>query len=268
MVVVSLCETNIPISGTLQLMLDVHAPVNQEVVFPEVGSAVDPFMISDGYIEPPRTLPNGKQLHRRVWMLSPALPGETVFQPLEIHAGAALITTEPIVVSATSLLPPGLEVFEIKDIAAPISLLPEQAKRRHLWKILLIAAVAVLIPILAIRRIRRPKPAIVLLPHEAAFQALENLPEDPLEKIQALTDILVAYVGGHFRFPTAGKTIPEIIPLLPRKVLLGRRYKLESYLVASEQIRFSNQVPYGFADGFEQYVRGFVEETTPEAICD
>lgn len=266
--VVSLSETNILSSGSIQLMLDVHAPAGNEVVFPEVGISVAPFAISDGYTEPPQTLPNGKQRHRRVWTLVPALPGKTVFQSLEIHAGAATLLTEPIAVSVSSLLPPGLDVFEIKDIAAPAPLLPEQAKRQRLWKILFAATMIMALPVLLIRRVRKPAPIPVLPPHEAAFLALEKLPEDPLEKTQALTEILVAYIGRRFRFSTGGKTIPEIIPFLPKKILLGRRYKLEKYLAASEQVRFSNRISDGFAGEFERYVHGFVKETTEEDACD
>ena len=268
MVIVSLSETNIPTYGSIQFILDVHAPPKSKVVFPELESLVKPFTVSGGYTEPPQALPNGKQRHRRTWMLIPALPGETVFQSLEIHAGAATLLTEPIAVSVSSLLPPGLDIFEIKDIAAPAPLLPEQAKRRQLWKILFSAAMILAFLVLLIRRMRKSVPIPVLPPHETAFQALERLPEDPLEKIQSLTEILVAYIGRRFRLPTAGKTIPEIIPFLPKKILLGRRYKLEKYLKTSEQARFSNRIPDGFADEFGQYVRAFVKETTEEDVCD
>lgn len=267
MLAVSLSKTNIPTSGSIQLVLDVHAPVGCEVVFPEIGSAVAPFAISDGYAEPLQTLPNGKQRHRRVWTLVPALPGETVFQALEIRAGTTHLATDPVAITTTSVLPPDLDVFELKDIAAPILPLPEQARRRKLWFVLLAGATAAMLATLVVLRIQRPKPTIVLPPHEIAFQALENLPEDPLEKIQALTDILIAYVGDRFQLQTSGKTIPEIIPLLPRKTLLGRRYKLETHLLASEQIRFSNQVPAGFAEGFEDYIRGFIGEMKKGTPC-
>ena len=177
MLAVSLSETNIPTSGSIQLVLDVQVPPGIKVVFPEVGNAIDPFMISDGYAEPLQTLPNGKQRHRRVWTLVPALPGETVFQSMEIRAGTAHIATDPIAITTTSVLPPDLDVFEIKDIAAPIPLLPEQTRRRQLWKILLAGAVAVLL-VLAIVRIRRPKPIIVLPPHHAWLAKEESLPQE------------------------------------------------------------------------------------------
>lgn len=268
LVVVTLSETNISSSGSIQLMLDIHAPPQSTILFPELESPIKPFTISSDHTEPPQTLPNGKQRHRRVWTLLPSLPGKTIFQALDIHAGGANITTEPIPISTTSLLPADLDVFEIKDIAPPAPLLPEQAKRQRRWKILFAAGLLLLLPILILRHMREPAPIPVLPPHETALQALEKLPEDPLKKIQALTDLLVTYIGRRFQLPTTGKTIPEIISLLPEKTLLGRRYKLESYLLTSEQIRFSNQIPNGFSDEFKQYIYTFIMETTPEAPCD
>ena len=267
-VIVSLSETNITSSGSIRFTVDVHAPANREVVFPEVGSAVEPFMISDGYTEPPQTLPNGKQRHRRVWILVPALPGETVFQPLNIQAGTGVIQTKPVVVFVTSLLPSGLTEFEIKDIAAPISLMPEQARQQRRWKIILVIAAGALLLFILLRHARKPRHIPTLPPHEIAFLALANLPDEPLEKIQALSEILVAYLGGRFELATAGKTIPEIIPLLPKERLLGRREKLEKYLVTGEQIRFSNRIPAGFSDDFEHYLHDFIQETAQEAACD
>lgn len=266
--IVSVSETNITSSGTLQLTLDVHAPLGVDVVFPEVESLVEPFTVSGVRTEPLQTLPNGKQQHRRVWALIPALPGETVFPSLEIHAGTTRITTDPIAISVSSLLPPGLEVFEIKDIAAPLPLLPEGARKRRVWKILFAGMGVAAGLIFLICHFRKPKLFIVAPPHETAFQALETLPENPLEKIQALTKILIDYLDGRFELPTSGKTIPEIIPLLPGSILQGRHRTLETYLETSEQIRFSNKIPAGFAAEFKKYICAFIEETTQEAPCD
>ncbi|VGO22372.1 hypothetical protein [Pontiella sulfatireligans] len=266
-VIVSASETNIPTSGKIHLMIDVHAPPNAAVVFPEIEYFIEPFSVVDGYAEPVQILPNGKHLHRRAWVLVPNLPGESIFQPLEIQVGTASVATEPIAVQVTSLLPAGIEAFEIKDIAGPAELLPEQEKQQRLGLILLGFAVIATFLTLLINLIHRPKVEIVLAPHEAAFQALENLPEDELDRIQTLTEILLAFIGGRYRIPTAGKTINEILPHLPKPQLLGRREPLEGFLTTGEQIRFSNKVPDGFADELENYVRSFVD-AVKEVPCD
>ncbi len=266
--IVSASETNIAATGQVQLTLDVQVPPGTDVVFPEVGNRVEPFTLSGSWTEPLQTLPNGKILHRGVWLLVPSLPGEVVFQPLEIAAGPATLKTEPILVSVRSILPEGLDTLEIKDIAAPAILLPGQKKTQQRWLVFLGIATAAALVVLCIGLGRRPKRVAVLPPHELAFQALENLPGDPLEKIHKTSEILLSFIGGRFNLPTLGKTINEVVPLLPKKVLLGRRHKLEKFLLAAEEIRFSNRIPPGFPENYEQYVRGFVEEMKQEAPCD
>ncbi len=266
-VIVSASETNITTAGKIQLMIDVHAPPGAEVGIPEMDAVAKPFLVSDSYSEPVQTLPNGKHLHRRGWMLIPSLPGETVFQPFKISAGSTTVETDAITVNVTSLLPKELTTFEIKDIAGPAILLPEEKQRQKLWLILSGIAVAVACLAFAIKLIRRPQKPVVLAPHETAFLALKNLPADELEKIQALTVILLSFIGARFNLPTTTRTVHEILPHLPKELLLGRRQDLEKMLIESEQIRFSNKVPPGFADELENYAHAFVEEMK-EAPCD
>lgn len=266
-VIVAASETNILTAGKIELMIDVHAPPAAEVVFPDVAYCVEPFSVADGYSEPIQLLQNGKHHHRRVWTLLPSLPGEVIFQSLEISAGSVSVKTEPIKVLVTSLLPQDLDSFEIKDIAEPVALLPEEKQKQTLWLILSVTAVVIAIATLIIKRICRPKRIIAPAPHETAFRALENLPDNELEKIHALTEILLAFIGGRFTLPTSARTVNEILPLLPQAIPPERNKRLEKFLLDSEQIRFSNKVPAGFTGEFERYVCSFVEEMK-EAPCD
>lgn len=260
-VIVSASETNISTAGKILLMIDVHAAPDSDVSFPEVGYFVEPFSIADSYTEPIQMLPNGKQLHRRVWTLVPNLPGETHFEPLKITVGSTELKTDPITVQVTSLLPAGIEAFEIKDIAEPATLLPEQKKKKQFGFILLIGSAILAALIFSMKMIRRPKTVIVLAPHEIAFEALNQLPAEELAKIQALTEILLDFIEGRFQIPTTGKTINEILPhLTPWPTM-------DELLIAGQQIRFSNKVPAGFADQLTAYVRTFVEEMKEEP-CD
>jgi hypothetical protein len=266
-VIVSASETNISTAGKIQLMIDVHAPPTAEVVFPDIEYFIKPFSVADSYGEPIQILSSGKHLQRRVWTLVPSLPGETVFQPLEISAGLVTVKTEPVNVLVTSLLPQGLDTFEIKDIAESVVLLSEEKQKHKLWLILSVTAGAIAVLTFIIKRIFRPKKIIVPAPHEAAFLALENLPDNELEKIHALTEILLAFIGGRFNLPTSASTVYEILPLLPKALLPERSEPLEKFLLDSEQIRFSNKVPAGFAGELDSYVRTFVEEMK-EDPCD
>jgi len=266
-VIVSLSETNISTAGTIQLMLDIHARANTEVVVPEIEPCIEPFTVANHYAEPVQTLPSGKLLHRRVWTLFPSLPGAYSFQPLEVLAGSTSIKTAPVQVGVTSLLSPNIEHFEIKDIAASVDLLPEEKQHNQRWLVLSgIVGIGFILRII-VRLTRRPKKTVLLSPAETAFQAMENLPQDELQRIQALTAILLVFIEGRLNVPTTGKTISEIIPHLPKDILLGRREPLETILTTSEQIRFSNKIPFGFSVELQEYVRSFVE-TMKEVPCD
>jgi hypothetical protein len=261
--IISIGETNITTTGKVQLMLDLHAPLGTEVVFPEISSSIEPFTISSHYSEPQQALPNGKILHRQVWILVPELPGDVLFKPLEISVGNTTLTTDPILIRVDSILPPGLESFEIKDIAAPVTLLPEQEKKQRLGMLLIGATVLLILFTSVIRLFRRQKNIPLIPPHETAIQALTNLSDDPAVRIHELNRILRAYIESRFALPMVGKTAAEILPL----VIDNNFQQLTAFFESGEQIRFSNRVPDGFAEEAEQTVRDFIETTKPEAPC-
>lgn len=253
-VIVSLSETNIPSSGKITAMIDVHVPDGIEPTVPSMGNFIDPFSVGDGYTEPIQTLPNGKKLHRRVWVLLPSLPGKTVFQPLEISAGGETIKTEPISIGVSTLIPEGTEELAIRDIAAPIELLPAQEKkRRSMYTVVGVLLALGLIPFI-IYLVRKPKIETVILPHEAASQSLKNLPGDSIERIHELNHIFRTYHQARFRFPMIGKTVVELSVVLDDTEII-------SFLERCDDIRFSNKVPEGFVAEAEQFVRSYIEKT-------
>lgn len=261
--IVTLSETNIPTSGRIRLMIDVHAPAHSEVILPDLGNAVDPFTVDNrgNYTEPVQILPNGKHLTRRVWSLVPGLAGTNEFQSLEIHAGAETVKTQPVRVTVESLLPPGTDSFEIKDIAEPITLLPEQEKKRRSIYTVLGVLFGLIIVFLLISRLRKPKAVQLVLPHEAAFQSLESLPEDPVEKIHKINRILRSYYEARFGIPMIGKTLVEISGFLDDEEIIP-------FLERCEDLRFANKVPTGFTDEAEQFVRNYIERTLEVPSCD
>ena len=266
-VIVTLSETNIPTSGKIQLLLDVHAPANTKVVLPNLGHLVAPFSIADSHSEPVQNLPNKKWLHRRIWTLLPALPGNVRLQPLEISVGSITLATAPIEVQVSSMLPEGLEDFAIKDITAPVEFLPKEKQRKQIGRITAAGAGGLMVLILIIKWIRRPRKIEVLSPHQKAYDALKELPEDPLEKVQALNEILLAFMNDFFHVPMAGKTLGEVCSALPKKVLLGRRPKLEQFLTTSEEARFSQIISDDFAEEMEQFTQTFIAATPEDKPC-
>jgi hypothetical protein len=266
-VIVSLSETNVLTSGQIRMVLDVHAPEGEEVVFPEIAGAIAPFTVEESYTEPVRFLPNGKHLHRQVWTLDPGLPGQTQFQSLEIRAGTETVKTDPVALSVRSLLPANLDKPEIRDIAAPAERLPEEKARLRLRYILLGFSGMMALLALVAHWVRRPKKTQELSPEEAALQALDQLPEKDLARINETRRILLDYLDRQFQIQTAGKTTGEIIRNIPKYPLLGRRNTLVDKLTTNDLVRFSNRIPEGYADHLVGYVRGFVEETM-EVPCD
>jgi hypothetical protein len=257
MVIVSLSDTNLASSGKIRLSVDVHAPPGAEVIIPEIEPLIEPFRVAGGYAEPVQTLPNGKQLHRRTWILLPDLPGSTLFQPLVITAGSTAIQTEPVTVSVTSVLPEGLEELEIRDLAGPAVLLPGDRERRKLWLLLAAALAGAGGAFLMARRIRRREDALPPAPHEMALEALQTLPDPPPERIHELNRILRVYLEARFDLPAVGKTSQEILgydtPALDADIA--------RFLEAGEAFRFSHRVPEGFAGEAEEGIRRFIEQT-------
>lgn len=264
MVVVSVSDTNITTAGEVQLMIDVHAPPGDEVVFPDIAPLIEPFSVADSYQEPMRMLPNGKHLHRRVWTLIPSLPGYAHFQEMEMTVGSARIATDPLTISVDSLLPEGLDSLEIRDISEPVDLLPEQTAKRRLRSILLAAGLiaGLLTGGLYMAKHRKEKPPVP--PYEAALASMAALPDDTLARIRALTQLLLVFIERRYQLPLSAKTLREILAQLKMERLLENDARLEPMLTASEHIRFSNRIPAGFADELEAFVRSFVEERKEE----
>lgn len=258
--IVSLSETNITSSGSIQLTLDIHAAENMNVPDLALDYFISPFTVTDHYAEPVQQLPSGKQLTRRVWTLIPPLPGTYSFLPLELQIGTTQIETAPIKVHVSSLLPKHIEGFEIKDITDPVTLLPQEQKKHKFWSISSMAVALIILLSLMIRQLCRPKKKIILTANETALLALEQLPEDELTRIQELNKILLRFIAQRFNLPATSRTRDELFPLLPKNELLGRREALEDLLTESEHICFSNQIPNGFALKQEEYIRSFVEE--------
>jgi hypothetical protein len=266
--IVSVNKTNITTIEEIQLMLEVQVPLGMEVTIPEVTPVIEPFSLSHSFSDPQQTLPNGKILHRYIWVLVPELPGKIIFQPLEISAGSTTLKTGPIAITVNSILPSTLDNFEIKDITAPISLLAAQEKTKSRIQLIAGASVTLLFIGVVIRFIRRPRIVVVTTPHETALQALDQLPEDPVSRIHTLNHILRTYIETRFNLPLIGKTTNEVLHLLEQTQVQDLTPSLIQFFEAGEPIRFSHFVPDAYSNDAEQFVRQFIEATKEEGSCD
>ena len=262
-VALSVSETNIFTSGRVQLILGVQAPEGADVAFPEIERPDSPFLLADSYVDPVQTLPNGKQLHRRTWDLVPAYSGRITLQSFEIQAGSLIIKTDPVAVRVLSLLPQDLNELVIRDIAAPVSLLPEQQRMRQYGLVAGGALFILFLLFLLARFIRRPIPIQVPSPHEAALRALETLPVEPAACVHELNRILKAYLETRHHLPAAGKTASELAPLLESPHFA----ELAEFLTTAEHIRFSSRVTASFAGEAALLIRSYIENDQQEDAC-
>ena len=262
-VALSVSETNILTSGRVQLMLDVQAPAGDDVKFPEIPLPGSPFLLADSYADPVQPLSNGKQLHRRTWVLVPDRSGRTALQSLEIQAGSFTVKTDPVAIRVISILPPDLASLVIRDIAAPASLLPQQQLRRQYGLIAGGIISILLLSFLLIRRAGHPKPVQAPSPKEAAFDALESLPSDPAACVHELNRILKKYLEARHHLPAAGKTAAELVPLLESQHFAD----VAGFFTAAEPVRFSNRVTASFAEEAALLIRSFIENDEPEDVC-
>lgn len=273
-VIVSLSETNLTTAGQTRLMIDVQAPAATSITFPEIQKLVKPFILIDRYTEPEQRLSNGKTLTRQVWTLAPNLPGDTLFPTFSIIVGNHEIQTEPISLHVRSVLPQGLDTFEIKDIAEPIAQLPEQAK----WEKVGLLGGAILIVLLTllqlIRLRRRPRIEPMIPPHKIALERLSDLIEqdpEPTAFLHELNHLLREYIERRFFLPALEKTPKELIPILEKHDLMGLTPKLTpklmEFIEQAETYRFAHTVPAEFIGTAIEFVRTFIEATKEESPC-
>ena len=178
-VILSISETNIAASGQLHFLLEVHAPPETEIVYPDMASLLESLSILDAYTEPVQTLPNRKKLHRRAWILAPTRSGASRIQPLAIGVGMDSLQTDEIRIEVESMLPPDLDSLAIRDIAPSFEKLPEQERKRRVWAIALLLCLGLPALFFLIKKTTAGKTAPPPCPHDSALAALGNLTEYP-----------------------------------------------------------------------------------------
>lgn len=261
----SISETNMASSGEIQLMLTVQAPRGADVVFPDIGKQVESFLVSGSRAEPMQNLTDGQCLLRQVWELVPAQAGNAVVPPLEVIAGVPSIKTDPVSIWIASILPPDLETFEIKDIAAPVSMLSEQERQRRLWLIVLGVTVGAVVVGAGLRLYWKFKIDCTVSPRAAALQALDALEvqnPEPVPFVHELSRILRNYLNARFHIPALESTSSELAPMLDNPELVR-------FLAECDDIKFAHVVIHDFIPVAVGFVRSYIDATTPsEDLCD
>jgi hypothetical protein len=132
---VRLSRLKISTSEQLALELESRAAEAWRVAFPEIADALGEFRVVERGAERRRLARDGTLTVTRPYTLEPLLPGAYQIPPLSLAFGEAgeefsfSLTSEPITVEVSSVLPPTLGEQDLEEIAGPQAMPP----RRWLW---------------------------------------------------------------------------------------------------------------------------------------
>ena len=199
---------SIGLAETLRLTLSVEAPAEVRLTLPEVTRTLGPFEVVQHRTTGPLSLTPQTQQWQREYVLAVASAGSLTVPSLTVHVQegdtAQQLTTDPLTITVTTLLPADADTSAIKDIAPPVALV-----RRGLPSWVWIAASGLAgLGLLAggwwwYQRQRRPRtvPLVQRPAHALALAALEQLQRQDLigqERIDEfyirLSSILRRYV--------------------------------------------------------------------------
>ncbi len=250
------------IDDRLHLMLTVETQGGILVGLPQVGSRLGPFAVVGQNTSGPVTIEGPGEVWQHVFLLEPEAVGELVIPPLPVtlqdkaavHAGTAeRLTTEPLVIEVTSVLPPDPDITAPKEIAPPVEL------PRPIWSKLRPATAALAAGLLFLawlwmrrRRRRTTSPRILRPAHIVALAELDRLQAekalDPAETEKLylrLSAILREYLAWRFELPVLAQTTEELLghaaqadgPLAAQRGSIGR------VLAECDLVKFARRLP-------------------------
>ena len=254
-----------------------------EVQIPEPGSEIAGFRIVDIGEEEPRE-EGGRRIRERYYRLRADLVGSYVLPAVEVGYRAAgggeeafqSVVASEIFVEVESVLPAGGEVSDIRDIK-PL----HEIESGWPWKWIGLGALLVALAAggLYLRRRRRDLVELsMILPHEAAFRALDELRALDLSDPRVvrrfyfgLSETVRGYVEGRFGLNATDLTTEEILPRLGEVgELQGEpRMSLERFLEDTDRVKFAHHRPEpGEIEGAWERALSFVEATRLSEAAD
>ncbi len=266
------------ISTTEQVALELESRADEawRVAFPEIADSLGEFRVSEREAERRRLARDGTLTVTRAYTLEPFLPGAYEIPPLTLAFGEAgeefsfSITSEPIAVEVSSVLPPTLGEQDLEEIAGPETL----PSRRWLWigagaaAAVALAGAAVL---LRRRARRRAAPVKPLGSAEAALAELEallarGLPEQDRfrEFYQELSDLARRYVERRYAIRAPERTTEEFLrEAQDSPALSGHSELLRGFLRHCDLVKFARLQPEpAEAAAAVEACRGFITRTS------
>ena len=287
-VIVSLAgdRRSMGMADQLRLTLSVTAPLDKNVIFPEVFDRLGPFQVNNHFTPEPEMLDPQIREWRQEYLLEVGEVGELDVPPLTVtlsgeddaeDAEPLQLTTEPYRVVVTSILPEGADLKKPKDIAPPVEL---AWRGLPVWAWIVIAAALVLL-VLAIlwwqrarrRRLLRGEPSHPA--HLLALAALDRLQSDDLVTLQRIEEfyvrvsgILRYYIEWRFGLRAPEQTTEEFLDamLVAGGPIAAHRDLLSAFLAHCDLVKFARHQPA--PDDMHnalQRAREFVEQTADPA---
>ena len=269
----------ITIAERVSLVLEVSAPEEYEITFPEFGAKLDEFGIVDYSTSPSRLGEGGRLIRERSYLLEPFLSGEYTIPPMTVSYRTRDgdeshdISSEELKVSVKSLLPDAGGDLKIKEIGAPLGMPFSITWGWAVLLLLVLGLAAAAAYWFWRRRAKTTQSAEVVLPHEAAYRALSRLLEQKLveqglvrEFYQALSDILRRYIEDRFGLRAPERTTEEFMVELTQADILAAGHKrlLKDFLRHCDMVKFAKYSPQEpEIDGAVKACRSFVAETEP-----
>ena len=266
------------LADTLKLTLTIEAPPEVRLTLPDVARTLGPFEVVQHRTTGPLNLTPQTQQWQREYSLAVTTSGSLMVPPLtvQLQEGDTIqpLTTDPLPITVTALVPADADPSSLKDIAPPVPLV-----RRGLppWVWIVVSGLGG-IGLLAggwwwyRRRQRAATMSLVQRPaHALALVALEHLQQQDLigqERIEEfyvrLSTILRRYVELRFGLHAPEQTTEEFLVsvLANGGLLAAHRDLLEAFLQHCDLVKFARHrpMPSAMEEAFES-ARTFVEHT-------
>lgn len=242
----------ITVADRIDVVLEALAEEGTEVELPAPGGKMGEFMVASVEAPASRLAARNRVSIRSRYELEPYLAGDYEIPSLEIRFGGGRpIRTEPVRIRVASVLPPGEEALEIREIAPPVEL-PGLGQWIHILIGVALASLGYSLYQLWRRRKVRRRAARGLAPHERALWDLTSLMEKDLigqgrQKLFYLrvSAILRYYIEERFGLRAPERTTEEFLAdLRTSQDLLPRQKELlKQFLEHCDMVKFAEHQP-------------------------
>jgi hypothetical protein len=266
------------LTDTLTLTLTIAAPPEVRIALPEVPKTLGPFEVVQHRTTGPLRLPSQTQQWQREYRLAVTASGSLTVPALmvQVQEGDTTqpLTTDPLSITVTALVPADADMSAVKDIAPPVPLV-RRGLPPWVWIVASgLVSAGLLVGVWWWYRHRQRAAAVPLVQrpaHMLALAALEHLQRQDLitqERIEEfyvrVSTILRRYIELRFGLRAPEQTTEEFLvsALATGGLIAAHRDLLEAFLQHCDLVKFARHrpMPNDMEETFES-AKNFVEHT-------